>query len=115
MRVSFYDENENGNGIQKYQYSDDFAPRNPTYSLYSTTYGIRDDYDSPQRQPYHGSPIRENPMRQSDFDNSDARVPQFSGRRSPSPIQEMSYFDGINAIREERNAYYEGLLASQGN
>ena len=25
----------------------------------------------------------------------------------------MSYFDGINAIREERNAYYQKLLDSQ--
>ena len=25
----------------------------------------------------------------------------------------MSYFDGINAIREERNAYYQNLLDSQ--
>ena len=25
----------------------------------------------------------------------------------------MSYFDGINAIREERNAYYQELLDSQ--
>ena len=25
----------------------------------------------------------------------------------------MSYFEGINAIREERNAYYQSLLESQ--
>ena len=34
-------------------------------------------------------------------------------RRSPSPIRDMNYFDGINAIREEQNAFYEQLIASQ--
>ena len=34
-------------------------------------------------------------------------------RRSPSPIRDMNYFDGINAVREEQNAFYEQLIASQ--
>ena len=44
------------------------------------------------------------PMRRSDIN--------LQGR-SPSPIKDMNYFDGINAIREEQNAFYEQLISSQ--
>jgi len=33
--------------------------------------------------------------------------------RSPSPIKDMNYFEGINAIREEQNAFYQNLLQQQ--
>ena len=93
----------------------DLAPQQQSFYGGSSTYRSQKTLQ-PQIEVYgssnHGGYMGEqmisphSPMKQSDFDFE-------MTRRSPSPIRDMNYFDGINAIREEQNAFYEQLIASQ--
>lgn len=47
--------------------------------------------------------------------SSPSRVQNDFSRRSPSPVQDMNYFEGIQAIREEQNEFYRNLLAQQSD